>query len=262
MVARQEDQARPRRDGKLMSQAGPVRVERSYETIARAIERLILEGSMAPGEVLPPETAFAAQLGVNRSTLREALRTLEQHGLVHREAGRKKLRVGTPRTTDIARRVASAMVAQRVTFEELYEAMRALEPAAAAAAAQRRANEDVLALEDNLARSRRALDDRASLTQLDIEFHRLVAQAAKNRAIDLAREPLSDLFYPAFYAVMSRLNAAERLLVAHGHIVDAIKAHDTATARSWMERHITDFGRGYELANLDMREAVSHLGTE
>ena len=245
-----------------MAAPGRARVARSYETIARAIEKLILEGEMARGEVLPPETVFAAQLGVNRSTLREALRSLEQNGLVHREAGRKKLRVGSTRGSDISRRVASAMVAQRVTFEELYEAMRALEPAAAAAAAQQREAEDVLALEDNLARSRRALDDRASLTTLDIEFHRLVALAAKNRAILLAREPLSDLFYPAFYAVMQRLNAAERLLVAHGHIVAAIKDHDVATARSWMERHIADFGRGYELANLDIREAVSHLAAE
>jgi DNA-binding FadR family transcriptional regulator len=243
----------------MSSETIPARAERTYETIARAIEKLIADGSMAPGEVLPPETVFAAQLGINRSTLREALRTLEQNGLVHREPGRKKLQVSSPRTTDIARRVTSAIIAQRVTFEELYEAMRALEPASAAGAAQRREAADIVALEDNLARSRQALDDRASLTALDIEFHRLVAQAAKNRAIDLAREPLSDLFYPAFYAVMSRLNAAERLLVAHGHIVAAIREHDVATARSWMERHITDFGRGYELANLDMQEPVSHL---
>jgi DNA-binding FadR family transcriptional regulator len=55
---------------------------------------------------------------------------------------------------------------------------------------------------------------------------------------------------------MSRLNAAERLLAAHEHIVEAIRTSDVTTARNWMERHIDDFRRGYELANLDMMNSV------
>jgi len=102
-----------------------VRSEPTYELVARAIEKKILDGLIAHGDVLPSETAFAAQLGVNRSTLREALRALEQNGLVHREPGRKKLRVSAPRTADLSRRFASAMLHQQVSFEELYEAMRA-----------------------------------------------------------------------------------------------------------------------------------------
>ena len=233
-----------------------VRSEPTYELVARAIEKKILDGLIAHGDVLPSETAFAAQLGVNRSTLREALRALEQNGLVHREPGRKKLRVSAPRTADLSRRFASAMLHQQVSFEELYEAMRALEPASAAGAAARRDSGVLAELDDNLLRTRRALNDSASLTELDIEFHQLVATAAGNRALDLARQALSGLFYPAFYAVMSRLNAAERLLAAHEHIVEAIRTSDVMTARNWMERHIDDFRRGYELANLDMMNSV------
>jgi GntR family transcriptional regulator, transcriptional repressor for pyruvate dehydrogenase complex len=239
---------------------GPIGGERTYELVARAIEKKILDGLIAHGDILPSETAFAAQLGVNRSTLREALRALEQNGLVHREPGRKKLRVSAPRTADLSRRFAMVMIHQQVSFHELYEAMCALEPASAAGAASR-CDPGVLAeLEDNLLRTRRALNDSASLTELDIEFHQLVAKAARNRAIDLARQALSGLFYPAFYAVMSRLNAAERLLVAHEHIVAAIRAGDIVTARSWMERHIEDFRRGYELANLDMNALIRPNG--
>jgi GntR family transcriptional repressor for pyruvate dehydrogenase complex len=230
---------------------------RSYEMVAHAIEQRILDNEIAPGDILPSETVFAAQLGVNRSTLREALRALEQNGLVMREVGRKKLRVSAPQPKDIARRIVSSLIIRKVSIFELYEAMCVLEPACAGNAATRRDEDDILALEDNLAQTRQAIDDRESLVKLDIMFHKLVGEAARNRALDLAREPLSDLFYPAFYPVMSRLNAAERLLVAHGHIVDAIKAKDAETARSWMERHIMDFRRGCELANLDMDAPVS-----
>jgi len=233
--------------------------EPAYEQVARAIEKQILDGLVAPGETLPSETAFAAQLGVNRSTLREALRALEQNGLVYREPGRKKLRVGAPRTLDLSRRIASAMVIQRVTFAELYDAMHALEPASAAGAALARDAPVLALLDENLAQTRRALDNSVSLTELDIEFHHLIAKAARNRALDLARQPLSALFYPAFYSVMSRLHAGERLLTAHQKIVEAVRGKDVATARSWMERHIEDFRRGYELANLDITDPVGAL---
>lgn len=241
----------------VVVQDGRVANGRSYERVARAIEKQIVDGLIAPGAVLPAETAFAAQLGVNRSTLREALRSLEQNGLVHREVGRKKLRVSPSRASDLSRRFTAAMVGQQVSLEELYEAMYAFEPASAAAAASR-CDEDLLAaLDANLARTRQALNDGGSLTELDIEFHRLVATAARNRAMYLARQPLSDLFYPAFYVIMSRLNAGERLLAAHEHVVAAIRARDVDTARAWMERHIADFRRGYELANLDITHPVS-----
>src|SRR5271170_7711056 len=135
------------------------RSEPTYELIARAIEKQILNGDIAPGDVLPSETAFAAQFGVNRSTLREALRTLEQNGLVAREPGRKKLRVSAPRAVDLSRRFTSATIIQQISFEELCEAMEALEPASAAAAATRHDTEVLAKLEDNLIRTRQALTD-------------------------------------------------------------------------------------------------------
>lgn len=240
--------------------SGSVRVPRSYELVAKQIEAQIREQGWEPGDLLPAETRLADTLGVNRSTVREALRTLEQNGLVVREAGRKQLRISTPHPKEFARRAASAMVHQKVSILELYEAMRALEPVCARAAAERADEKDIAALEDNLDRTRAAIDDRENLVALDIEFHDLIAHAAKNRALDLARGPLGELFYPAFYPVMLRLNAAERLLVAHTGVVTAIKRGDEQAARTWMERHIKDFLRGYELANLDFQQPVNPIG--
>lgn len=230
---------------------------KNYESVAKAIEQAILSDGLQAGDPLPSEIQFAELLGVNRSTLREALRVLEQNGFVYREPGRRKLRVGRPRVEDVSPRLSSAIVAQQVTFEELFEAMVALEPAIAEAAAKRASPELIAALEDNLARTRQAIDDNESLTVLDIEFHALVAQAANNRALEAAHQPLSNLFYPAFYRVMSRLNAAERLLVAHGRIVDAIKQRDVTGSVEWMRRHVDDFQRGYMLADFTMNAPIT-----
>ena len=106
---------------------------------------------------------------------------------------------------------------------------------------------------DNLARTRRSLGDIPTLVTLDIEFHSLVAQAAANRAMELAREALGQLFYPAFRSVLTGVEVAgARLLAAHEAIAQAIRDTDVETARKWMERHIIDFRKGYELAGFDI----------
>lgn len=234
------------------------RIERSFEVVARAIEKQILERTILPGQILPTEAALAAEFGVHRSTLREALRYLEQNGLVHRERGRRKLKVGRgDHAPDALAPIISALVVNEATFEDLYEAMRALEPTLAARAAKQ-VNDDILAeLDANLEKTRLALNDKASLTALDIEFHHLIAKAANNKVLELTRRPLSQLFYPAFYPIMSRLNAAERLIAAHEHIVAHIRAGEDKDAREWMERHIDDFQRGYQLADLDMAQPIA-----
>ncbi|SFU22368.1 FCD domain-containing protein [Mesorhizobium sp. YR577] len=236
----------------MQVQFEPLQTEPAFRLVARAIEAKILSREIQPGDTLPSEAKLAESLGVNRSTIREAIRALEQNGFVRRETGRKKLFATFPQSVDISRRLKAAMVLDQVTFEELWEAMFALEPAAARLASQRRTDEDLEALEANLAHTRLALADSQALTELDIDFHRLVALATGNRAIQAARLPISELFYPPFLTVMSRLNAAERLLLAHEKIVESIRNRDDRLAQEWMEKHIQDFRRGYELANLDM----------
>jgi len=242
-----------------LSSLGP---EKNYNNIAGAIEQQILAGAVVPGDALPSELSLAGTLGVHRSTIREAIRLLEQKGLVGREPGRKKLLVSIPGSAHISKTIANAMVLDGVTVLELWEAMDALEPAAAAGAA-RRVDEVILeALDANLEATRKALGDNLSLIDLDIEFHDLIAKAAQNRAIYVARRPLSEFFYPAFYGVMSRLNAGPRLLAAHEHIVEGIREGDERKAHLWMGRHIMDFRRGCELANLDINlpiERPSHV---
>ena len=64
----------------------------AYQVVSEKIREAILDGRIPAGKLLPTETALAAQFGVTRSTLREAIRLLEQSGLLGR-AGRKRLEV-------------------------------------------------------------------------------------------------------------------------------------------------------------------------
>jgi DNA-binding transcriptional regulator YhcF (GntR family) len=101
----------------------------AYELVAEAIERKILAGRLKPGDPVGTESELVRQFGVNRSTVREGIRLLEQSGLVSREPSRR-LSVAVPHYHRLATRMTRALILQQVTFRELWHASRALEPAA------------------------------------------------------------------------------------------------------------------------------------
>src|SRR5580698_1753995 len=112
-------------------------VPSAYQVVSRELRRSIVSGDLKPGNQLPSEAELAEQFGVNRSTVREGIRQLENDGFVRRE-GRKRLCVSVPTSSDLAPRASRALVMHQVTFKELWEVARVLEPACAALCAANR----------------------------------------------------------------------------------------------------------------------------
>ena len=228
----------------------------AYQVVSNAIESEILAGRFKPGDLIPPEVDLAAQFGVNRSTVREGLRLLEQNGLVARKNG-KRLQVTVPRTRDLASRMTRAMIMHEITFRELWDLAVLLEPAAATAASQVVDEEALATLEANLEETERALAEGRSILALDMAFHNLIADYSRNRALTLAREPVGMLLLPAFEAVFPLLpNAGTRLVEAHRIILDALRTGDGERAGEWMRKHIVDLKRGYEIAGVDADKPI------
>ncbi|MDO6588179.1 GntR family transcriptional regulator [Salipiger sp. 1_MG-2023] len=139
-----------------------------FRQLALALQQKILSGELQPGARMPAKTALTSANGNYRSTVREAIRSLEQQELLYREDRKRKLFVSRPNTEALSRRLVTPMVMNGATFEEILEAIRALAPVAAEAAAQRRDLDDRKALEDNIARTMAAMDDPYELASLDI----------------------------------------------------------------------------------------------
>jgi DNA-binding FadR family transcriptional regulator len=223
----------------------------AYRMVAKAIQDEIESSRLRPGELLPTETVLASQFGVNRSTIREGIRLLENSGLLERRDG-KRLVVTLPHYMDLASRASRALVMHQVTFRELWEASMASEPLVAGLAAERADAINLAAMERNVAASAAASQRLEHFIDLDIEFHNLVAQASGNRVLMLAREPIGLLFKPAGETILPRLGTHQRVVDAHRHILEAIGRGDRDTAQRWMERHMADFRRGYEAAGQDL----------
>lgn len=229
----------------------------AYKLVSRTIEQHILEGRLRPGDRLPSEPDLAAQFGINRATVREGIRQLEQEGYLQRAAGRR-LFVSLPGYNDLAPRASRALALQKVSFRELWDVAVLLEPKAARQAATMATDADIAALEENVIATENAVAVNHPFTKLDTEFHAMVARISGNRVLELSREAVGLLFYPALEALLPYLpQAGRRNVVAHRKILEAVRRHDANEAELWMHKQMIDFRRGYELAGLDMDAPVA-----
>ena len=231
----------------------PLLLEPAYRKVAAAIGERIRSRILQYGERLPSETELARQFGVNRSTVREALRELESRGLVQRRPGSKLMSVSRPHHRAVAAGVSDALLLQDVTVRNVWEALTILEPPLAEAAARNRTAADlgyITAAADACGAARQSA---AQAVHCTAEFFRCVGRATHNPVLGLAQEPLLQLLEPSLGVMIDKVpQARARIATAQRRLTEALAARDGAEARQWMARHIRDFRKGYELAGIDL----------
>jgi GntR family transcriptional repressor for pyruvate dehydrogenase complex len=247
-----------------------VHVPRISDAVAASLERRILEGSLKPGDRLPPERELSIELGVSRPSLREAIQKLASKGMVQSRQG------GGTYVTD---RLESTffdpwqemMGAHPNLREDLLEFRRMLEGQAAEWAAERATEADMMRLGQtygalNEAFVRNDLDLRS---KADIAFHQAVGEASHNALIGHLSAALLRLMHDNIrlnLGELSNIPAAGTLLKnQHAAIYDAIRDRKPQAARAAAETHI-DFVRetlAQTLRSAARREtAARRLNTE
>jgi len=233
----------------------------AYRQVADAIEAQIMRGDIKPEEPIGTEADLVEQFGVNRSTVREGIRLLEQSGMLRR-GDKRRLYVSLPGYAKLATRISRSLVLHKVTFRELVETLEILEPNTIALAAKHITNEQLDNLAANIQKTEDHIEDKNLLSQLDMEFHSIIAEAADNKVFLLAREPAGLLIYPATQYIFEAVpEAPSRLLEAHKLMFNALKNKDAELAKSWMDKHVRDFVKGLVRtgADLDGPIAKPHL---
>ncbi|TSD49122.1 FadR family transcriptional regulator [Rhodococcus sp. KBS0724] len=215
-------------------------VERKLLTdqAAELLRARIVGGEWGVGDKLPGETTLAAQLGIGRSTIREAVRTLAGLGMLEsRQGAGVFLRSATP--PDQWPRVLEAEAILHVV-----EVRNAVEIEAARLAAQRRDAVDVAALRQALdGRTAAAHSGDAAFVDADIAVHRAVVVAAHNPVLS----ELFETFVPRLRAALIELIAVLDLhppsqpdADEHRMLVDAIEAGDAEAAVRISRAHLDD----------------------
>jgi len=202
------------------------------------IKGMIVSGALRPGDRLPKEADLAADLGLSRNSLREAVRALSLIHILDVRRGD-----GTY-VTSLEPHILLESLNFIVDFHrddtvlEFLQVRRILEPAATAMAAERITHEEVEGLQkllDSLGPNPNPED----LVEKDVEFHRRIVVSAGNSVLASLLESMSGPMTRArVWRGISQTGAVARTLAEHRAILDALTARDPEAARAWATVHI------------------------
>ena len=209
------------------------------EEVARELRNQIRLGAMSPRMRLPSEHMMAAQFGVSRAVIREAVARLRSEGLV-------KTRQGSGayvRDNDITSLNLDPDIRKSLTSVlAIVELRKGIEAEAAALAAERRTRRELIAIEKALAQIARITREGGDSSKADILFHRAIAEAAHNPYYIAVLDYLSQFVLTAIRA--SRRNTAlpasfaRQLEAEHHSILEAIGRRDSSAARFAAQIHM------------------------
>ena len=216
---------------------------RTAQEVVQQIENLILEGVLNVGDRLPAERELARQFDVSRPILRDALKTLEQRGLITTRHG------GGTHVADVigevfARPVMDLIVSHPKAAADYLEYRRAVEGVAAEFAARRVTADDRALLAGIMARMQRAhlKADPGEEAALDVEFHTAIGECAHNiillHTLRSCYRLLADGVFHNRLMIFALPDAREALLAQHRAIHDAVVAGDADAARLAAVRHV------------------------
>ena len=218
----------------------PVAVTRASSAIADQIRTAIVSGRLEQGERLPPERELAAQFGVSRVTVRDALRALEATGLVEIRVGaRGGAFVRAPSGSVVAQAMSDMMLLSEAGPEDVVEARLIVELGTVTLACSRATDEDLAALRELDKRARAALKAGTYTRELSWEFHALLADAAHNDAIHgLTASFRSTLSMHPVRVREPRKRSFAATVEEHRRVLDAVERRDAAAARRELAAHL------------------------
>jgi GntR family transcriptional repressor for pyruvate dehydrogenase complex len=229
-----------------MNQRRPV-ATRIADTVASDLETRILEGSLKPGDRLPSERDLAAEFGVSRPALREAIQKLASKGLLITRHG-----VPTVVTDQLESTFADPwqeMLKGHPNLQsDMLEFRHMLEGEAASLAAERATDADIQRIDAAYAalESTYASNDLKANIERDVAFHKAVAEASHNAMIGHLTSSLLRVIHGHVSGNLVHLHARptqwDQIKAQHRAIWESIRAHDAESASRSARAHI-DFVR-------------------
>ncbi|MFC8826913.1 FadR/GntR family transcriptional regulator [Streptomyces sp. NPDC057137] len=233
------------------------RAAKQSEVVARELLHRIVAEKLPEGTRLPTEKVMAEELAIGRSTLREALRILESHGVLTIRAGRAGGPiVRHPRPSDLGQALTMLLQFEGASFSDVFEARHALEPRLAAMAATRIRAPALARLQQTILRMEEYLDESVVFQRENLVFHEVIAEASGSnvlRLLMLAVESVAGgtAFGPSGTESYSRAQRAA-VLAAHKRIYEALAAGDEAASEAAMADHSKEAGGFWKAANRDL----------
>jgi DNA-binding FadR family transcriptional regulator len=229
---------------------------RVFQNVVDQIQEAIFDGRLKAGDQLPPEMKLKEMFQTGRGTIREALRVLEQKGLVEIRTGAAGgAVVRAPDASKIAESLDLLVQCRTVTFDQLAQFRQEVEGAVAALAASAALKSDIERLVELLEEARGLLEsdrvDPKLFSRIDVRIHIAVAEIVGNPLFVAVLRMVHENVLEAF----ERFSLSPDLLRANFRdldaLVSALKKGDADRARETARAHVKRFNRHLKKQNQD-----------
>jgi len=236
----------------------PVHKRKLYQEVLDRLIAAISTSEFPPGSQLPSERELMNMIGVGRPSIREAMLTLQQMGLIKISHG-ERARVINPTPEVIINQISAAMIMLLATssrgLDELKEARLWLETSLASMATRNATAKDLEALAASVRELQEARGDQARFVAADMGFHGIIADMSGNSMVAAVTKGMLE-WLSRFKRELVSVRGKERLTIEeHEKIYKAIAAGDAEAASQAMRDHITRSNKLYwqnnEVAHVD-----------
>ena len=214
----------------------PIRATRTFEAAIEHLTEAVERAGLRTGDRLPNESELAAQLGISKPTLRQALRVLELSGLVDVRRGKTG---GIFVATDLVPAVAlfSAVKLEERSAIDVLHGRRVLERAVVHEATRRATAADFAAIERTIDLLERHLGERPSVMRADAMFHRALVRSCHNETIQAAMQGVARGLSPIRDAYSGGVTTDRQTLDVHRRQLEAMRRRDDDGLEQILDEH-------------------------
>jgi GntR family transcriptional repressor for pyruvate dehydrogenase complex len=221
-----------------MGRTWPDPIQRTpvYEQVVERLREFIDVQNLKPGDRLMTEREFAEQLGVSRTSVRQALTALRVLGIVEIRHGDGVYLIRSP--ADVIPSFALELASSQLDHSMIWEVREGIEVQAARLAARRRDDKDIAMLQQAVSAMEESVEGGGDGVVADRHFHRAVARATHNPMLISVIEQMGELFDRTSEVSLTHPGRPAISLQAHRAICEAIVRGDEDDAAAQMREHI------------------------
>jgi GntR family transcriptional repressor for pyruvate dehydrogenase complex len=236
-----------------------VRTDRISQAIIDQIKEAIFQKKLKVGGKLPSERQLMEQFEASRVTVREALRTLEYSGILEIRRGTQGgAFVRDPNNNLVNNFLQDMFSMGNIRISDLTEARMAVEPFSVKVASERIKEGPLEQVKQNIHEAKEFLKKNhpTDARLLNLEFHRLIAQASENPVILFMIDSIMDIMENNISSILLSSAPVESTVHFHEDIYEAIKDHSAEKAQDLMLQHIQEIQRTLEFRQKSSRENI------
>ena len=218
-----------------------VKPQRLSDEIVLQIREALFAGKLRTGDKLPPERELAEQFETSRPSVREALRRLEQEGLILVKKGvNGGIFIADLDHRHVAKSFQTLLRLRKISIHHIAEARLIFEPAAARLAAQRATAKDLQELDEVIQKMSHVVTQKMLPRSHDLKFHQLIARAARNPILEALADAMLEVASKAITELHPSVNTLRHVVKRHREVLEAVRSGNGGLAFEAMREHIVD----------------------